>query len=101
MQHYSQEEPINIGCGEDLSIHELALKIARVTGFDGRLAFDTSRPDGTPRKMLDVSRLAKLGWKARISTGCRTGIDLGLVSAVRRRGSGPAFIELSADCNAC
>jgi GDP-L-fucose synthase len=74
MQRYSNEAPINVGCGEDLSIHELALKIARVTGFDGRLAFDTSRPDGTPRKLLDVSRLTNLGWKARIS------LDEGLAS---------------------
>lgn len=74
MNHYSQEEPINVGCGEDLSIHELALKIARVTGFDGRLAFDPSRPDGTPRKILDVSRLTDLGWKSSIS------LDDGLAS---------------------
>lgn len=74
MQRYSQEEPINIGCGEDISIHDLALEIARVTGFDGRLAFDTSRPDGTPRKVLDVSRLTSLGWKAR------TSLDEGLAS---------------------
>jgi GDP-L-fucose synthase len=74
MNRYSQEEPINVGCGEDLSIHELALKIAHVTGFQGRLAFDTSKPDGTPRKILDVSRLEALGWKAKIS------LDEGLVS---------------------
>lgn len=64
MQHYSQEEPINIGRGEDLTISELAAKIATVTGFGGRFEFDTSRPDGTPRKILDVSRLNALGWHA-------------------------------------
>src|SRR5262249_51963689 len=74
IQHYSQEEPINVGCGEDLSIRELAMKIAHVTGFRGDLEFDTTRPDGTPRKILDVSRLTKLGWRAKIS------LDDGLAS---------------------
>jgi GDP-L-fucose synthase len=54
---------INIGCGEDLSIRELAEAIARVVGFAGKLRFDTSKPDGTPRKLLDVSRVAALGWR--------------------------------------
>ena len=57
---------INVGTGEDCSIRELAETIARVTGFEGRLVWDTSRPDGTPRKLLDVSRLAALGWRAQI-----------------------------------
>jgi GDP-L-fucose synthase len=74
MHRYSQAEPINVGCGQDLSIHDLAMKIARVTGFHGRLVFDTTRPDGTPRKILDVSRLTSLGWKARIP------LDEGLAS---------------------
>ena len=74
MHRYSQEEPINIGCGEDLTIHDLAMKIAKVTGFEGPLEFDTTRPDGTPRKILDVSRLTQLGWQARIT------LDEGLAS---------------------
>lgn len=57
---------INVGTGQDCSIRELAETIARVTGFSGQLAFDTSQPDGTPRKLLDVSRLRDLGWQARI-----------------------------------
>lgn len=57
---------INVGTGEDLAIADLARLVARVVGFSGELRFDTSRPDGTPRKLLDVSRLAALGWKARI-----------------------------------
>lgn len=57
---------VNIGCGEDVSIRELAETIQRVVGFEGRLQFDASKPDGTPRKLLDVSRLAALGWRARI-----------------------------------
>jgi len=67
MQRYSAEEPINIGTGEDISIAELAQLVAEVVGFKGRIAFDTSKPDGTPRKLLDVSRLRALGWTPRIS----------------------------------
>jgi GDP-L-fucose synthase len=63
---YSAEEPINIGCGSDVSIEELARTIAAVVGYGGRLVFDASKPDGAPRKLLDVSRLNAMGWKARI-----------------------------------
>lgn len=58
---------VNIGCGQDLTIRELAELIRDVVGFKGRLAFDTSKPDGTPRKLLDVSRMMMLGWQSRIS----------------------------------
>ncbi|ROR90510.1 GDP-L-fucose synthase [Nocardioides aurantiacus] len=57
---------INVGTGSDLSIRELAELVASVTGFRGRIAFDASKPDGTPRKLLDVSRLARLGWEATV-----------------------------------
>jgi len=57
--------PVNIGCGEDVSIAELAETVMRVVGFEGRIVYDSSKPDGTPRKLLDVSRLASLGWRAR------------------------------------
>jgi len=67
MQHYEEEEILNIGVGEDLSIRELAELIKRVVGYQGDLAFDSSKPDGTPRKLLDCSRLHALGWQARIS----------------------------------
>jgi GDP-L-fucose synthase len=67
MRHYDSGEIVNVGTGEDLTIAELAQTVARVAGFHGRLAFDSSKPDGTPRKLLDVSRLAALGWKARIA----------------------------------
>jgi GDP-L-fucose synthase len=60
------KELVNIGVGEDVSIAELASIIARVVGFEGEVAFDTSRPDGTPRKLLDVSRLFDTGWRPRI-----------------------------------
>lgn len=58
---------INVGTGRDITIRELAESIARVTGFRGRLAFDTSRPDGTMQKLMDVSRLSRLGWEASVS----------------------------------
>jgi GDP-L-fucose synthase len=67
MDVYSGEELVNIGCGEDLSIKELAELIASVVGFTGRLVFDPSKPDGTPRKLLDVSRAFGLGWRPTIS----------------------------------
>ncbi|TMV81617.1 GDP-L-fucose synthase [Thioclava sp. BHET1] len=58
---------INVGSGTDVTIRELAEIVARVTGFEGRLAFDGTKPDGVPRKLMDVSRLARLGWQAKIS----------------------------------
>src|SRR5438093_2991931 len=67
IEKYDSPEIINIGCGEDISIHELAELICDVVGFDGELAWDTTKPDGTPRKLLDVTRLHDLGWQATIS----------------------------------
>jgi len=64
---------VNIGCGEDLPIGELARLIAEVVGFQGDIVFDTSKPDGTPRKLLDVARLTALGWRPRI--GLRAGLE--------------------------
>jgi GDP-L-fucose synthase len=58
---------INIGCGIDLTIRELAETVAEVVSFNGALRFDASRPDGTPRKLLDVSRLFALGWRPRVT----------------------------------
>jgi GDP-L-fucose synthase len=66
MERYDDAEPINIGWGEDVSIRELADIIHEVVGFGGELRFDTSKPDGTPRKLLDVSRLKALGWTSKI-----------------------------------
>jgi GDP-L-fucose synthase len=66
LRHYSQAETINVGVGCDVTISELAQMVAGATGFTGEIAFDTSRPDGTPRKLLDVGRLTALGWQARI-----------------------------------
>lgn len=66
MKTWSDEEPINIGTGTDVTISELARLIAEIVGFTGRFVFDASKPDGTPRKVLDVSRLTALGWRPRI-----------------------------------
>jgi GDP-L-fucose synthase len=66
MEHYQESEIINVGVGQDLTIRELTELVAAVTGFGGRVSFDPDKPDGTPRKLLDVSRLSTLGWQARI-----------------------------------
>jgi GDP-L-fucose synthase len=72
-QSEAQAPLFNVGCGEDLTIAELAETIRDVVGFTGKLTFDRSKPDGTPRKVLDVSRMRDLGWKARIPL--RTGLE--------------------------
>lgn len=66
MKTYSDSELVNIGTGEDITIADFARVVASTIGYGGRISFDTSRPDGTPRKLLDVSRLAQLGWRAKI-----------------------------------
>jgi GDP-L-fucose synthase len=73
LERYSATEPINIGIGVDVSIRELAERIAEVVGYNGELAFDASKPDGAPRRLLDNSRLAALGWQA--STPLAEGLD--------------------------
>ncbi len=74
MQSYHDKELINIGTGQDLTIFELALLIKRIVGFEGNLVFDKSKPDGTPRKLMDVSKLHGLGWKHKISL--ESGLEL-------------------------
>ena len=73
MENFSGFGPINVGYGEDISIRDLALLIRDIVGFEGELAFDSSKPDGTPRKLMDVSQINSLGWKAQI--GLREGIE--------------------------
>ncbi|MDB6154325.1 MAG: GDP-L-fucose synthetase [Chthoniobacteraceae bacterium] len=73
LEHYNSPEVVNVGCGEDVSIRELAELICEVAGFSGKLVFDSSKPDGTPRKLLSIERLKKLGWAPRI--GLREGIS--------------------------
>lgn len=77
MDNYSDAAPVNVGWGEDVSVAELASLVAEATGFKGRLRFDTSKPDGTPRKLLDTSRLTAAGWKPSI------GLVDGIRSTVR------------------
>jgi GDP-L-fucose synthase len=67
LEKYNSPEIINVGCGEDISILELAELICDIVGFDGELAWDPTKPDGTPRKLLDVTKLRALGWKPSIS----------------------------------
>ncbi|MER5478466.1 GDP-L-fucose synthase [Streptomyces sp. NPDC002734] len=67
LETYDGDEPVNVGCGEDLTIRALAETVAEVTGFSGEIRWDTTKPDGTPRKLLDVSRLTGLGWKPSIA----------------------------------
>ena len=74
MKSYSEGELVNIGTGEDITIAEFARVVAAVVGYTGGISFDTSKPDGTPRKLLDVTRLAALGWRAR--TSLQDGIKL-------------------------
>ena len=64
---------VNVGVGEDITIRELAEMVGKVVGFEGDLVFDTTKPDGTPRKLMDVSRLKSIGWEAKTSleTGLR------------------------------
>lgn len=67
MQNYNEDLFVNVGTGEDVSIKDLALMIKDIVGFDGELTFDLSKPDGTPRKLMDVSRLNNMGWKHKIN----------------------------------
>ncbi|MCS7005323.1 MAG: GDP-L-fucose synthase [Cytophagales bacterium] len=71
--HYNDSTPINIGTGSDITIRELAEMIAGIVGFEGNILWDTSKPDGTPRKLMDITKLTRLGWKAKISL--REGIE--------------------------
>ena len=73
MNKYSGEDFVNIGTGEDISITDFATMVADVVGYDGSFEYDTSRPDGTPRKLVDVTRLTDLGWQSKISL--REGVE--------------------------
>jgi GDP-L-fucose synthase len=72
MLNYESDEIINVGTGEDITIAELADLIRSAAGFKGEIIYDTTKPDGTPRKLLDVSKINTLGWKSKI--GLREGI---------------------------
>ncbi len=66
-KHYSSEEIINLGTGEEITIADLARLVCRIVGFEGEIHYDSSKPDGTPRKVVDVARLKRLGWQAEVS----------------------------------
>jgi GDP-L-fucose synthase len=84
MKTYSSSELVNIGTGKDIAIAEFARVVAASVGYAGEISFDPSRPDGTPRKLLDVSRLAKLGWRA--STSLEDGIKLAYQAFLKESG---------------
>jgi GDP-L-fucose synthase len=84
MKTYSSDELVNIGTGEDITIAEFARVVAVTVGYTGTIGFDPSRPDGTPRKLLDVSRLAQLGWRAR--TSIEDGIKLAYQAYLKEHG---------------
>jgi len=82
LQHYSEDQFINVGFGSDVSIKELSELVKRVIGFDGKIVWDTSKPDGTPRKLMDSSRLFALGWKPQVQL--EQGIKLAYADFLKR-----------------
>ena len=77
MDKYDDEIHLNVGSGKDLTIQDLALKIASISGFEGKILWDKSKPDGTPQKVLDVSRLMELGWSPKVS------LDTGIAETIQ------------------
>ena len=69
MKNYSDSQFVNVGTGEDLSIKDLAYVIKKIVGFEGEVVFDETKPDGTPRKLMDVNKINNLGWKHRVELG--------------------------------
>jgi GDP-L-fucose synthase len=92
MEHGYGDGTYNIGLGADVTIRELAETIMDVIGFEGEIAFDSSKPDGTPRKLLDVSRMAQLGWHAK--TQLREGITLAYASYLESLENSPCHDAL-------
>lgn len=88
LERYVAEAPVNVGSGEEVTIADLARLVADVVGFEGRLAFDPAKPDGAPRKLLDVARVEALGWRARI--GLREGLERTYAWFVGREAAGRA-----------
>lgn len=82
MQRYSEHGHINVGCGADLTIRELAGLVAEAVGYEGKIVTDTMKPDGTPQKLLDVGKIAELGWKAKV--GLREGLKVAYNSFCKR-----------------
>lgn len=82
MQHYDEKGLVNVGCGEDLSISALAEEVKQVVCYEGNIEYDHSKPDGTPRKLMDVQKLSKLGWNYR--TSLREGLKLAYTDYINR-----------------
>jgi GDP-L-fucose synthase len=95
MERYSDDEPLNVGTGSDITIAEFARLVAEVVGYRGRIVFDPSKPDGAPRKLLDVSQLTGLGWKA--STTLRDGLRIYCASYLKRLLAGRVDRAFAAD----
>jgi GDP-L-fucose synthase len=87
MQNYNEELFVNVGFGEDVSIRELANLVKEAVGFEGELVFNTEKPDGTPRKLMDSSRINAMGWKAKI------GLDEGIKSVYDEIKTNPIFLQ--------
>jgi GDP-L-fucose synthase len=83
LEHYDAEEPINVGCGHDVTIKELAETVKQIVGYPGEIVWDTTKPDGTPRKLLDCSRLFALGWQPTV--GLEAGIRLAYADFLRQQ----------------
>jgi GDP-L-fucose synthase len=86
MKHYSEVDFLNIGTGREISIGDFAKLVREVVGYDGAIAFDTSRPDGMPKKMLDISKLTALGWQSR--TPLREGLAVAYADFLKGRARG-------------
>jgi len=82
MENYSEEQFINVGCGSDISIREAAERVKRIVGFRGGIVWDASKPDGTPRKLMDSSRLFALGWKPQVDL--EAGLQLAYADFLKR-----------------
>jgi GDP-L-fucose synthase len=91
MENYSGEDFINVGYGSDVTIRELAETIQRIVGFSGKIVWDTSKPDGTPRKLMDSSRLLALGWKPKVNL--ETGIRLAYEDFLKQTSAGTFNIQ--------
>ena len=87
LRHVNPPDWINVGTGTDVTIKELTESVAAVTGFTGKITWDSTKPDGTPRKLMDVSKLAALGWSARISL--REGLKKTYAAFLAERAAGP------------
>jgi GDP-L-fucose synthase len=88
MQNYNEPGLVNIGTGEDITIADLARLVGKIVGYEGTIDFDTTKPDGTPRKLMDVNKLNNMGWK--YTTALEDGIRLAYEDFIQRYATSPA-----------